>query len=28
NETRKQYIDALRKADNGNIKPLIKFAKN
>jgi len=27
-ETRKEYIAALRKADNGNIKPLIKFAKN
>lgn len=28
NETRKEYINALRKADNGNITPLIKFAKN
>lgn len=28
NETRKEYIKALRKADNGNITPLIKFAKN
>ena len=27
-ETRKKYIDALRKADNGNINPLIEFAKN
>ncbi len=27
-ETRKQYIDSLRKADNGNIKPLIEFAKS
>lgn len=27
-ETRKEYIIALRKADNGNIKPLIKFAEN
>ena len=27
-ETRKEYIIALREADNGNIKPLIKFAKN
>ena len=27
-ETRKQYIDALRKADKGNINPLIEFAKN
>lgn len=26
-ETRKKYIEALRKADNGNINPLIKFAK-
>ncbi|WP_282162093.1 mobile mystery protein B [Ulvibacterium marinum] len=25
---RKAYIDALRKADKGNIKPLIEFAKN
>lgn len=28
NETRKEYINALKKADNGNIAPLIKFAKN
>ena len=28
NETRKEYINALRKADNGNIAPLIKFAEN
>ncbi len=28
NETRKEYIDALKKADNGNVDPLIKFAKN
>ncbi len=28
NETRKEYINALREADNGNVKPLIKFAKN
>ena len=27
-DTRKEYIDALRKADNGDIKPLIIFAKN
>lgn len=27
-ETRKVYISALREADNGNINPLIKFAKN
>jgi Fic-DOC domain mobile mystery protein B len=27
-ETRKKYINSLREADNGNIKPLIKFAKN
>ncbi len=27
-ETRKVYIEALRKADNGNINPLIDFAKN
>lgn len=27
-ETRKVYITALREADNGNINPLIKFAKN
>ena len=26
-ETRKEYITALREADNGNIQPLIKFAK-
>ncbi|AGC78018.1 Fic-DOC domain mobile mystery protein B [Nonlabens dokdonensis] len=28
NETRKEYIKALKKADNGNLDPLIKFAKN
>ncbi len=28
NETRKKYINALKKADNGDIAPLIKFAKN
>ena len=28
NETRKKYINALREADNGNISPLIEFAKN
>ncbi|QSE99052.1 mobile mystery protein B [Fulvivirga lutea] len=28
NETRKEYIDALKKADNGKVEPLIKFAKN
>ncbi len=27
-KTRKEYIAALRKADNGNINPLIEFAKN
>jgi Fic-DOC domain mobile mystery protein B len=27
-ETRKEYINALRKADNGNVEPLIEFAKN
>lgn len=27
-ETRNLYINALRKADNGNITPLIEFAKN
>ena len=27
-ETRKKYISALKKADNGNIKPLIAFAKS
>lgn len=26
--TRKDYITALKEADNGNIKPLIKFAEN
>ena len=26
--TRKKYIEALKKADNGNINPLIEFAKN
>lgn len=28
NTTRKQYISALKKADKGDIKPLIDFAKN
>ncbi|WP_029038480.1 mobile mystery protein B [Salinimicrobium xinjiangense] len=28
NETRNKYINALREADNGNITPLIEFAKN
>ena len=28
NETRKEYINALKKADEGNIAPLIKFARN
>lgn len=28
NEIRKEYINALREADNGNLEPLIKFAKN
>lgn len=28
NETRNQYIKALREADNGNFKELIEFAKN
>lgn len=28
NETRKQYIKALKEADQGNIAPLIEFAKN
>ncbi len=27
-DTRKEYIAALRKADNGDINPLIEFAKN
>lgn len=27
-DTRKKYISALRKADNGDINPLIEFAKN
>jgi len=27
-ETRKEYINSLKEADNGNINPLIKFAKN
>jgi len=27
-ETRKEYIAALKKADNGNINPLIEFAEN
>ena len=26
--TRKEYINALREADNGNVNPLIEFAKN
>ena len=25
---RKNYIEALKEADNGNIKPLMEFAKN
>lgn len=28
NEIRKEYINALKEADNGNVKPLIQFAKN
>ena len=28
NQIRKEYINALREADNGNLAPLIKFAKN
>jgi len=28
NQIRKKYIIALREADNGNLEPLIKFAKN
>ncbi|MBV6483915.1 MAG: hypothetical protein KFKLKKLM_00379 [Flavobacteriales bacterium] len=28
NEIRKEYINALKEADNGNVKPLIEFAKN
>lgn len=28
NDTRKKYISALQQADNGNIEPLIEFAKN
>jgi Fic-DOC domain mobile mystery protein B len=28
NEKRTEYINTLREADNGNIKPLIEFAKN
>jgi hypothetical protein len=24
---RKEYINALKEADNGNVKPLIEFAK-
>lgn len=27
-EIRKDYIGALRKADNGDIRPLIEFAKS
>jgi len=25
-ETRNKYIDAIKEADNGNIKPLLEFA--
>lgn len=28
NKIRKDYINALKQADSGNIKPLIEFAKN
>ena len=28
NDVRKKYITALREADNGNIRPLIKFARS
>ncbi|MDE3743331.1 mobile mystery protein B [Maribacter polysaccharolyticus] len=28
NEIRKEYINALKEADNGNVRPLIDFAKN
>ncbi|RPD94574.1 mobile mystery protein B [Aureibaculum marinum] len=28
NKIRKEYINALKEADNGNVKPLIEFAKN
>lgn len=28
NHTRKEYINSLKEADNGNINPLIEFAKN
>ena len=28
NEIRKEYINALKEADNGNVEPLIEFAKN
>ena len=28
NQTRTEYISALREADNGNINPLIEFAEN
>lgn len=28
NEIRKEYINALKEADKGNVKPLIEFAKN
>ncbi len=28
NEIRKEYINSLKEADNGNVKPLIDFAKN
>ncbi|MEP0133415.1 MAG: mobile mystery protein B [Eudoraea sp.] len=27
-KTRKEYINTLKEADNGNIKPLVEFAKN
>jgi len=27
-ETRKKYIAAIREGDNGNINPLIEFARN
>ncbi len=27
-ETRKKYIAAIREGDNGNIKPLLEFARN
>ncbi len=28
NEIRKEYINALKEADNGNVETLIEFAKN